>query len=327
VIYRSLGRTGLQIPAISFGAGPVSGLMTGTDDKAQFATVQRAIASGINWFDTAPGYGKGASETNLGRVLAELGASKTVHIATKVRIPREELDRIGDYVRRSVEGSLLLLGVPRVTLLQLHNWITFGRGDEPESITPREVLGLKGVLQAFRRLQEEGAVEFLGLTGAGQADAIREVIGSSEFDTIQVPFNILNPSAGVARSSSEGEVDYGNVIGESVKKGMGVFAIRVFAGGALLDQSPSAHTLTTPFFPLALYEHDRELARQIRERVACRMSLVELAVRFALSHPAVSSAIVGFGSPAHVDEMARVSLEEPLPAELRAILQKPFEIR
>src|SRR5262245_24248578 len=119
--------------------------MTGADIDAQLATVKRALDAGINWFDTAPGYGQGQSETNLGRVLSELDAADRVHIATKVRIPLETLDNLGDYVRRSVEASLLLLGVSRLTLLQLHNGITVRRGDEPSSITPDDILGRYGV--------------------------------------------------------------------------------------------------------------------------------------------------------------------------------------
>ena len=211
MIYRVLGRTGICVSAISFGTGPVSGLMTGDDFKSQLATVSRAIEIGINWFDTAPGYGQGRSEANLGRMLAELNAD-AVHIATKVRAPSESLDQIGDYIRRSVEESLIRLRVPRVALLQLHNGITNSRGDEPESITPRDVLG--PVAEAFRRLQAEGLIRHFGLTGTGHPGAMREVIRSGSFDTLQIPFNILNPSAGRGGLNSPGETDYGNVIAD-----------------------------------------------------------------------------------------------------------------
>jgi len=77
---------------------------------------------------------------------------------------------------------------------------------------------------------------------------------------------------------------------------MGVFAIRVFAGGALLGQEPSAHTLKTPFFPLDLYERDR--------RRAGGGDLKEAALRFVLDDDRVHAAIVGVGSPGHVDELA-----------------------
>jgi aryl-alcohol dehydrogenase-like predicted oxidoreductase len=308
VIYRTLGRTGLRVSAVSFGAGPVSGVMTGTDFDAQLATVRRAIDAGINWFDTAADYGDGKSETNLGRVLAELGAADRVHVATKVRIPPEAFGDIRGYVRRSVVASLLRLRLPRVTLLQLHNGITTNRGDEPASLSASDILG--NVLLALWDVLDAG------LTGTGHPDAIRKVIDSDELATLQVPFNVLNPSAGVPGAAG-GETDYGNVIADCKSLRMGVFAIRVFAGGALLDQPPSAHTLKTPFFPLSLYERDLDRARRLRERVAGRVPVAELAVRFALSHPAVSSAIIGFGSPAHVDEVARMRLDEPLPPDLR----------
>lgn len=310
MIYRTLGRTGHRVSAVSFGAGPVSGLMTGTDLEAQLATTRRAIDAGVNWFDTAAGYGNGESEANLGRVLAELGAGCRAHVATKVRIPAEAFGDVAGYVRRSVEESLHRLRAPRVALLQLHNGITRTRGDEPASLSAADVV--RDVLPALRAVRDAGMADSLGLTGTGHPDALREVIASGEFDTLQVPFNALNPSAGTV-GGADGEADYGNVIAECQKQKMGVFAIRVFAGGALLDQSPSAHTLKTPFFPLPLYERDLDRARRLRERIAGRVPMAEYAVRFALSHPGVSSAVVGFGSPDHVDEVARMRLDEPPP--------------
>jgi aryl-alcohol dehydrogenase-like predicted oxidoreductase len=140
------------------------------------------------------------------------------------------------------------------------------------------------------------------------------VIRSGGFDTVQVPYNLLNPSAGSPAPAADGEADYGNVIADCTAAGVGVFAIRVFAGGALLGRSPGAHTLTTPYFPLALYWRDAARARRFSESVSDRMTMAELAVRFVLSHPAVTSAIVGFGSPAHVEEVVRMPLEQPIPA-------------
>src|SRR5438876_6693253 len=98
--YRTLGRTGLRVSALAFGAGPVSGLMTGDDHAAQRAAVRKAIELGINWIDTAPGYGQGASETNIGRALADLGATELLHVATKVRLTPDQLTNIRDAVRR-----------------------------------------------------------------------------------------------------------------------------------------------------------------------------------------------------------------------------------
>src|SRR5712691_8063181 len=136
--YRVLGHTGIRVSVISFGAGPVSGLITGNDVEAQHAAVAAAVKAGMNWFDTAPGYAQGNSESNLGRVLSELHSSEPIHIATKVRVPLDSSSSTADFVRRSVEESLRRLRISRVTLLQLHNGITTRRGDEPASITPAD---------------------------------------------------------------------------------------------------------------------------------------------------------------------------------------------
>ena len=129
---------------------------------------------------------------------------------------------------------------------------------------------------------------------------------------------MLNPSAG-RPAAPDGETDYGNIIADCAAAEMGVFAIRVFAGGALLDQPPSAHTLKTPYFPLALYERDlaaRPPAAQTASRAG--MPMAEVAVRFVLSHPAVSSAIIGFGSPGARGEIGRMQLDHSLPIDLLA---------
>jgi aryl-alcohol dehydrogenase-like predicted oxidoreductase len=291
---RILGRTGLHVSVLAFGAGPVSGLMTGDDAGAQQAAIGAALAAGINWFDTAPGYGQGRSETHLGRALGQADA----HVATKVRLPAEHLDAPADYVRRSVAESLQRLGRARVTLLQLHNGITVRRGDEPTSLTPADAFAVR---DAFERLRNEGLVEWLGLTGIGQPAALHAVLRSGAFDTMQVPYHLLNPSAG-GGAAPPGETDYGNVIADAADQGMGVLAIRVFAGGALLGHPPSAHTLRTPFFPLDLYERDRHQAEQL----AAAGDVKGRALRFALDHPSVHAAIVGFGSAAEVEEAVRL---------------------
>ena len=94
-----------------------------------------------------------------------------------------------------------------------------------------------------------------------------------------------------------------DIIADCAAMGMGVLAIRVFAGGALLGNPPSAHTFKTPFFPLALYERDRERAARLLERIGPRVSVKELALRFAVSHPNIHAEIVGFGAPEHVNEV------------------------
>lgn len=315
--YVSLGSTGIQVSEIAFGAGPISGLMIGADGDRQRDVLRRAVEVGINWFDTAATYGNGQSEASLGAALRELGALDRVHIATKVRLQPDDLSDISGRVRASVNASLKRLGVPRVSLLQLHNSITAQRGDEPTSLTPRDVVGPGGVIEAFRRLRDVGLVSHVGLTAIGQAGPLHEVVASGEFATIQVPFSLVNPSAGHSVGEKFTEANYGQIITECERQRMGVFAIRVFAGGALLGQPPSPYTFQTKFFPLDLFRRDEQRADRLRKLLdGSGITLREAALRFVLSHSGVSSAIVGLGEPSHIDDAVTASDAGPLDPDL-----------
>ncbi len=319
---RTLGSSGIQVSAIAFGAGPVSQLLVGTDAQAQRQTVQQALDLGINWFDTAATYGEGQSEENLGRVLSELGAQSRVHLATKVRLMPDSLESgtIGGGVRGSLVASLRRLRTDRVTLLQIHNAITRRAGAQPTSITPAQVLAPGGVLEELSRLRQEGLVQHIGLTGVGEPSAILAVIASGEFATIQVPYNLLTPSAGRGKTGEFPETNYSDLISDCGRRGMGVFAIRVLAGGALAGRPPSPHTLTTKFFPLDLYLRDCRRAEQIARRLPSGMPLEAAAIRFALSHPAVTSAIIGFATPDEVSQAAQFAAGGLLAADVLARL-------
>jgi aryl-alcohol dehydrogenase-like predicted oxidoreductase len=314
MLYRVLGKTGIRVSRITFGCGPVSGWMEELDSDDQCLVIRHAIDSGINWFDTAAGYGNGKSEASLGAALGRLGRPAGIHIATKVRYLAEHLGDIRKHTLASVSASLKRLGTEQITLLQLHNSITVSRGDEATSITPQDILGKDGVLEAFRELQAQGIVQHIGLTGIGQPGPLREAVSSGEFATIQVPYNLLNPSAGQLMPDGFPETDYGNIIAECETQRMGVFAIRVFAGGALLGNPPSAYTFKTLFFPLDLYERDRSRAACLSAFLPTGQSLHAAALQFVLAHPGVGAAIIGFRT---IHEIAAVaaSLASPFPVD------------
>ena len=318
--YCPLGSTEIEVSQLAFGAGPVSQLLTGQQHDVQRATIETAVAAGVNWFDTAATYGAGQSETNLGRALNELDLADRVHVATKVRVMPEQLGDIGAAVRQSVAESLQRLRLPRITLLQIHNAITSAAGAEPTSITPQHVIGPGGLLETMCRLRDEGLVAHLGLTGLGEPDALRRVIDSGEFATIQIPYNVLNPSAGRAMPNDFDEPNYGDLISDCAARGMGVFAIRVLAGGALACRPPSPHTRKTPFFPLALYERDCRRADAVARCLPDGMSRTAAAVRFSVSHAGVSSAIIGLGTPDEVEQAVRWLDRGPIDETLAARL-------
>jgi L-galactose dehydrogenase/L-glyceraldehyde 3-phosphate reductase len=228
-------------------------------------------------------------------------------------------------MRKSIEGSLSRLGVSKVTLLQLHNAITAARGEEATSLTPRDVLGKRGVLETLLQFREEGLTDYIGLTAVGQAEALRQVVAGGQFDTIQVPYNLLNPSAGRELPASFPESNYGNVIGLASELQMGVFVIRVFAAGALLDQPPSPYTAASKFFTIDLYRRDERRAEQLREWLTGECGLKEASLRFALQHPCVHSAIIGFSRPQHVDQAIDLASKGPLAAQVMQRLSRFHE--
>lgn len=312
--YRRLGATGISVSAVSFGAGPVSGLMTSVTSDVQRAVISRAVERGVNWFDTAATYADGRSEAGLGEALAGIRCERPLHVATKVRVRLTSETDLRPLVLESVQESLVRLRLPRVTLLQIHNAVTWRRNDQPTSITPDDVLGPRGLLAGMEEVRASGWVEHFGLTGIGDADALRTVMQSGRFATIQAPVHLLNPSALRETPSELCDPDYGGFLRDAHSIGMGLFAIRVFAAGALLGAEPSAHTLKTPFFPLPLYRRDQVRARRLAEQLGSPSALREAALRYVLSLPQIVSAIVGLGDVAHVDESVRLSDLGPLTA-------------
>src|SRR5580698_5796136 len=102
---RVYGRTGMQLSVLGFGCGAVGGLMVRGDPRDQERTIARALAVGVNYFDTAVQYGDGDSEKNLGRVLQTLKPADVV-VGTKVRLRSADFGRIADAVAKSLDGSL-----------------------------------------------------------------------------------------------------------------------------------------------------------------------------------------------------------------------------
>src|SRR3984957_20530186 len=113
------GRTGLEISEIAFGGGVTGGILINANEATRWAALQRAVAGGINWIDTAPAYGNGTSEETIGRHLAVL--SPRPHVSTKVRLGRADMAGSPGALRRSRAQSPQRLQVERVALLQLHN--------------------------------------------------------------------------------------------------------------------------------------------------------------------------------------------------------------
>jgi aryl-alcohol dehydrogenase-like predicted oxidoreductase len=309
---RKLGRTGLDVSVLGFGCGAVGGLMIRGSTADQERAVSRAIELGINYFDTAAMYGNGESERNLGRVMKNLRPD--IRVGTKVRIPAGERNHVAAAVTQSLEASLQRLQLDHVDLFQLHNHIT--REARDGDLTPEVVLG--EVVPAFERLREQGKTRFYGITAVGDTPALHQVADARAFDTAQVSYNLLNPSAGATVPAGYPAHDFGNLLTHTKAADMGVIAIRVLAAGAL-SGSEARHPLGSPMVePIGTgssYRIDVERARRleplVRDGVAD--SIIELAVRFVISHAAVSTALVGYSTIEHLEYAAAAANKGPLP--------------
>ncbi|HLH74274.1 MAG TPA: aldo/keto reductase [Chloroflexota bacterium] len=181
---RILGRTGLAVSEVGFGGAP-AGLRNylGEWEPADPAAseqieraIERAIELGINYFDTAPGYGQGLSEAMFGRALRK--HRDRVVLATKLKATNEV------ETRRSVEQSLDRLQTDHLDLLQYHGgW--YSEADVENILKPN------GVLAGLRALRREGLVRFIGFTSEGTNGAVSRLIATDEFDTLMICYNLI----------------------------------------------------------------------------------------------------------------------------------------
>jgi len=185
--YRTLGRTGLRVSEIGFGGAQVGipNYMEKWDPAgaAEQATIiealNHALDIGLNYIDTAPGYGNGISEEILGRVIGKRRAECIV--ATKVS------DYDGKSVIESVEQSLRRLQTDVIDVIQLHG------GDYPADALDTILNG--GGLDAFRKLRDQGKVRFLGFTAELPSGGVSHLIATGAFDVMQIRYNFTYQGA------------------------------------------------------------------------------------------------------------------------------------
>jgi aryl-alcohol dehydrogenase-like predicted oxidoreductase len=311
--FRGFGRTGMQLSVLGFGCGAVGGIMVRGGHADQERTVARAIAAGINYFDTAVQYGDGESERNLGRVLQNLKPAN-VFVGTKVRLPQSDVGRIDEAIITSLEGSLARLRLERVDILHLHNAITADGGGPALSV--RQVLD--EVVPAFERLRQQGKIRFLGMTAVGDTAALNQVIDAGAFDSAQVVYNMLNPSAAIELPENYPAQDYARLFDHTKAAGVGVVGIRVLAGGALsgsAERHPIASPAPEPIGSAMSYDGDIDRARRLLPLVVEGFadSLTEAATRFAISHPAMGTILVGMATPQEFEDALAAVEKGPLP--------------
>jgi aryl-alcohol dehydrogenase-like predicted oxidoreductase len=324
---REFGRTGLKLSILGFGCGAVGGLMVRGSPADQDTAIGKALDAGINYFDTAVQYGDGESEKNLGRILKARKPAGVV-VGTKVRVPSQRAHEIEAVVTQSLDASLQRLGMQRVDIFHLHNPITLNGGNESLSVTQVR----DSVLPAFEKLRAAGKTRFIGITAVGDTKALHQIIDLGAFNSAQVSYNMLNPSAAEPLPPNYPAQDYGRLFDHTQKAGVGVVGIRVLAAGALTGTAERHPTASPPPAPIgSAHAYETDLQRSLRlmplvtEGYAA--TLAEAATRFAIAHPAMGTILVGMATIAEFEASLAAVAKGPLPAaalERLAALRKGF---
>ncbi|MFM9969582.1 MAG: aldo/keto reductase [Burkholderiales bacterium] len=325
---------GLSVSEVGFGCGGNAGLMLRGSADDQQRIVARALDLGINYFDNAPDYGNGLAEENLGKVLQALKAHPLV--VTKVEVRAADVGDIAGHVMRSTEASLTRLGVEAVDILQIHNGPAQSppalQGSSYTQLGMNYYLGAGGALDGLQRVLRDGKARRIGFVCRGNDGAeVRQLIDLGLFHMINVPYTLLNPSAGM--KTPEGlrvERDFGDVISYARAMGVGCAVYSPLAGGFLTDHRVGGgerHALAQRREAVAaLVEKSLARAKSLGFlNQPGKHTLAQAAYRFILAHPGVSSVLSGFSDLGQMEEILPAALAGPLDAAAMAAIERCWQ--
>lgn len=335
--YRQMGDTDLRLSEIAFGCGGNAGLMTRGSADEQERAIARALELGVTYFDNAPDYAAGVAERNLGRALRALKVRPIVN--SKVEIRAENLGDIAGHVVRSIDESLDRLGLDHLDVMQIHNGPAIRpprlEGKVYRQLWIEDFLRPNGALEGVRRVLDAGKARYAGFICRGDdIDAVRQLLETGLFRLVNVPYTLVNPTAGRARP--DGLVvshDFGDVLDEARARGVGAAIYSPLAGGVLTEECADG---VGPH-PLARVNAEGEKAR--RNQMIARglrflgardgLSLPQIGYRFILDHPGVTTALGGFSSAAQIEQLVSVTDVAPFDADqtrrLEALWARNFE--
>ncbi|TRV81601.1 aldo/keto reductase [Streptomyces sp. 130] len=308
--YRELGRSGLSVSEIGYGAWGIgeSSWVGATRDESLRA-LHRAVDLGVNLIDTARGYGE--SERIVGQVVRER-AGEEVLVATKVPPKNgvwpaadgtDPADAFpGEHIRSSLETSLAASGLDHFDVLQFHVWNDewLGRGDWLETVA---------------ELKREGKIRLFGVSVNDHSpQSAVALVRSGVVDSVQVIYNVFD------QSPAE------ELLPACAEHGVGVIVRVALDEGGLTGRITADSTFPEGDFRNRYFRGDRPA--QVERRVAAIVAdlgiepdaIAEHALRFVLSHPAVSTVIPGMRSVRNVERNTALSDGRPLTAEQLAVL-------
>jgi len=283
--YAQLGSTDLRVSRICFGTWQLSPRFWGEIPVREWREAfDEALARGINFIDTADAYGDGFSESTLGDTLRETGTRDRLVLATKfywnITAESQHPDTRRDYILRACEASLKRLKTDRIDLYQIHSWDPLMR---PE-----------GVAEAFAQLKREGKVRWFGVSNW---NPVQISLGSRFFpiSTLQPKYSLL------ARDIEKQELPC------CMERNIGTLVYSPLARGLLGGHYRPGQVFTdqrkaSPLFHGSGFEAVLEGIERLRPLAdACGLSVAQFAVRWVLTHPGVTCAIVGIKNRRHLD--------------------------
>lgn len=320
---RQFGNTGLQVSELIIGAGAIGGLFINADETTRRAALQSALAAGINWIDTAASYGQGRSEQALGSLLTELGSAREQpYLSTKFSVDPDQLNDLAGQIEASVTASLNRLQRTSVTLLQLHNPLAHATDSKRLAIS--EVLKPGGVLDVMQDLKRQGLCDHIGLTGLGEADCIIQALDTAQFESAQVYYNLLNPSAGQAMPADYTGARFDGVLAACERNQVAPMAIRIMSAGVIATDS--RHGREAPLTAGDTVASETEKAAKIAAALGDRYgSRAQAAVRFVLGEPRFACLVVGFEKIDYLNEAIAAQKMGALPAQASAQIQAVYD--
>ena len=304
---RILGNTGANVSEIGFGAWAIGGGWGPQANDDSIAALNKALDLGVNFIDTAEVYGNGKSEQIIGEVLR--GRNTQVYVATKTppvpgKWPPSPYCKAEDrypeaYLRKNIDERRKNLGVDCIDLLQLHTW-TRAWNRNP---TPLDVL---------KKLQAEGKIKHIGIsTPEHDQNSLIELMRKGYLDAVQVIYNIFE------------QEPVAELLPAAIEHNVGVIIRVAFDEGSLTGKYALGQEFPSDDFRSRYFQGDRldrtvSRVERIKEDLAKLMpadsyTLADVALRFVLAHPAVSTIIPGIRNVHQAEANTKVSDMPPLP--------------
>jgi aryl-alcohol dehydrogenase-like predicted oxidoreductase len=309
--YRKLGRTGFEVSDIASGLWGMSG-WSGSDDQQSLDSLQLTVDSGCNFFDTAWAYGNGKSDGLLGDTIAR-NSGKRLYAASKIPPANDKWPARAEYAYRDVfsENHVLKyadlirkkLRVDSIDLLQFHVWDD-SWADDPEFRSTVE------------KLKDGGWIRYFGLSiNRWEPENGVKALHTGLVDVVQVIYNIFDQAPEDKLFPLCQELNIGVIARVPLDEGS-------LGGKMSLETRFPKEDWRSGYFGPENLPPTIERVEKLKAIVPANMTLPEMSLRFVLSHPAVSTTIVGMRSAEHVKQNVTASDAPPLDAALLAELKK-----